>query len=247
MPEGGQLTISARNVSCPDASTVGLSGDFVSVSFRDTGTGIPDGVLSRVFEPFFTTKEVGKGTGLGLSQVYGFTQQSGGTTTITSQLGNGTTVTLYLPRASGQAGEAKRAQAPAVFPSRPGQGRALLVEDNEDVAEITRGRLEELGYGVAHVADGVTAADLVRHRGSEFDLVFSDIVMPGDLTGLDLARLVREEFKGRVSVVLATGYSDVAQSATEEGFIVLRKPYDLEQMHEAISQATGAAHVKVVA
>jgi two-component system NtrC family sensor kinase len=214
----------------------------------DTGAGIPPDVVARVFEPFFTTKEVGKGTGLGLSQVYGFAQQSGGTATIASEPGRGTTVTLYLPRThEAVAAPPEAPRAPEAAPRRERRGRVLLVEDNADVAEIARGRLEEFGYEVAHAPDAGAARLMLRQAEGSVDLVFSDIVMPGEWNGLDLARAVRREHGAGVPVLLATGYSDVAQSAADEGFPILRKPYGEAELREAVAKAIRPRRLKVVA
>ncbi|HEX2555863.1 MAG TPA: ATP-binding protein [Microvirga sp.] len=249
MQAGGRLTVAARNVLSDDAAALGLKGAFVALGMSDTGAGIPPDVLARVFEPFFTTKEVGKGTGLGLSQVYGFAKQSGGTATIASEPGRGTTVTLYLPRTTeavpAAAADEARPSEPA--PRRERRGRVLLVEDNADVAEISRGRLEEFGYEVLHAPDAGTARAMLRQAGGAVDLVFSDIVMPGDWNGLDLARAVRRDYGGEVPVLLATGYSDVAQSAADEGFPILRKPYGEAELREAVAKAIRPRRLKVVA
>jgi two-component system, NtrC family, sensor kinase len=240
MPGSGQLTLAAQNVSFADPETIGHSGDYVAVSLSDTGIGMPPDVLTRVFEPFFTTKEVGKGTGLGLSQVYGFAQQSGGTATAASQPGRGTTVTLYLPRCRDEVagrGASRNDSVPNVMRQAGQRGHVLLVEDNADVADITRGRLEDLGYGVTHVPDATSALALLQRQVNSIDLVFSDIVMPGDLNGLDLARQVRRRHGNQVPILLATGYSDVAQTAIREGFLLLRKPYEVAEMREAIAKA----------
>ncbi|MGY2050092.1 ATP-binding protein [Methylobacterium sp. JK268] len=247
MPEGGRLTIAAQNVSFADPETIGLAGEFVALSLSDTGSGIPPDVLARVFEPFFTTKEVGKGTGLGLSQVYGFARQSGGSAAIASQPGRGTTVTLYLPRTREVPAEPEAPAAPAApAPQDRLRGRALLVEDNGEVAEVSRAHLEELGYTVTHARDVESALDLLRGTDAP-DLVFSDIVMPGPRNGLDLARIIRREHGRRVAVLLATGYSEVARAAASEGFPILRKPFDLPALREAVGRARQKAGLRVVA
>ena len=249
MPNGGRLTVAAQNINLSDTGTLGLVGDFVALCFTDTGAGIPPDVLARAFEPFFTTKEVGKGTGLGLSQVYGFARQSGGAATIASQPGRGTSVTLYLPRTSERESDVPERSRATAEPSQRGEGRGcvLLVEDNPDVAEITKGHLEELGFMVIHAPDATSARELLRRADPAIDLVFSDIVMPGELNGLDLARAVRQEHGLRVPVLLATGYSDVAQAAANEGFPILRKPYATQQLRDALSKALRATRLKVVA
>ena len=249
MPNGGRLTVAAQNITFSDTGALELVGDFVALCFTDTGAGIPPDVLARAFEPFFTTKEVGKGTGLGLSQVYGFARQSGGAATIASQPGRGTSVTLYLPRTSERGSDAPERSRATTEPSRRGEGRGcvLLVEDNADVAEVTKGHLEELGFMVTHAPDVTSARELLRRADPAIDLVFSDIVMPGELNGLDLARAVRQEHGLRVPVLLATGYSDVAEVAADKGFLILRKPYATQQLRDALSKALRATRLKVVA
>ncbi|MBY0298807.1 MAG: response regulator [Methylobacterium sp.] len=246
MPGGGRLTLAAQNVTLADSGTVGLTGEFVALSLTDSGSGIPPDVLARVFEPFFTTKEVGKGTGLGLSQVYGFATQSGGTATVASQPGRGTTVTLYLPRTTDPAQPAPDAQPPRE-PVRRRQdcGRILLVDDNAEVAEITRSYLEELGYSVVKAHGVETALEILR-AADDIGVVLSDIVMPGRRNGLDLARHVRMEYAGQVDVLLATGYSDVAQAAAAEGFAILRKPFDGQQVREALDRVRQRPALTVV-
>jgi two-component system NtrC family sensor kinase len=246
MPDGGRLTIAAQNVALADGSTVGLTGEFVALSLTDTGSGIPPDVLARVFEPFFTTKPQGKGTGLGLSQVYGFATQSGGTATVASQPGRGATVTLYLPRTAEPVRTPSDGRPSAEpVPPRQGLGRILLVDDNAEVAEIARSYLEDFGYGVLK-AQSVDAALEILRASSEFAVVLSDIVMPGAQNGLDLARHVRSEYAGRIAVLLATGYSDVAQAAAAEGFVILRKPYDSQGLREALDRVRPRPILKIV-
>jgi two-component system NtrC family sensor kinase len=235
MSTGGRLTISAENVTLGEGGSLGIAGDFVAVRVADTGVGIPPELIDRVFEPFFTTKDVGKGTGLGLSQVYGFARQAGGTATVASLPGQGTTVSLYLPRATGPITAAPPGAA-APPPVQLGERlTVLLVEDNPGVAEVTQALLEELGYGVVYAAD-VSQARVALGR-ERVDIVLSDIVMPGGASGLDLAREVRRERGGALPVVLATGYSDKAQTAADEGFAILRKPYDASRLHAALTEA----------
>ncbi|HEX8166735.1 MAG TPA: ATP-binding protein [Beijerinckiaceae bacterium] len=231
MPGGGMLTIAARNVAVGDEDAIGIAGAFVALTVRDTGSGIAPDVLPRVFEPFFTTKEVGKGTGLGLSQVYGFATQSGGTATAASAVGSGTTVTLYLPRAAKGAG-VRDARPPEAAPEGGDGGNVLLVEDHAEVAEVARECLEELGWRVTSVSRASAALELIE-AGQRFDLVFSDVVMPGGMSGLDLAHRLRD-IRPDLPVLLATGYSHAVQEGAGEAFTILPKPYTAAKIAAAI-------------
>jgi two-component system NtrC family sensor kinase len=234
MPGGGTLTITARNVAVDEADAMGIEGAFVALAVHDTGAGIAPDVLPRIFEPFFTTKDVGKGTGLGLSQVYGFAIQSGGTATAASTVGSGTTVTLYLPRAAADAG-LRDAHQPEAAPARSdggSDGSVLLVEDNAEVAEVARECLEELGYRVASVARASSALELIE-AGRRFDLVFSDVVMPGGMSGLDLAHRLQDIRPG-LPVLLATGYSHAVQEGAGKTFTIIPKPYTAAKIAAAI-------------
>jgi two-component system NtrC family sensor kinase len=160
-----------------------------------------------------------------------------------AESGRGTTITLYLPRTLEAAdGESAAATEPL---RRSGQGRILLVEDNVDIAEVTRANLEEIGFQVTHVADARSALAALS-PAAKFDVVFSDIVMPGDLNGVDLARILRKEHPS-LPVLLATGYSTVAQSAMDEGFTILRKPYDTAELSACINRTLGVAPLKASA
>jgi CheY-like chemotaxis protein len=183
-----------------------------------------------VFEPFFTTKEVNKGTGLGLSQVYGFAQQMGGYATISSELGVGTSITLYMPRSRAEpiAEEAEREQAQA-----PREAYILVVEDNPEVAEVSAALLEQLGNR-ARVVTSANAALKALTEEPRPDLVFSDIVMAGDMDGIQLARRIREEHPN-LPVLLATGYSKAAERLADE-FPILAKPYQMSQLSRAIGE-----------
>jgi len=241
MPGGGTLSIRVKPVTLKgEATEEGLSGEFVAIRVADTGQGIPPGVLARVFEPFFTTKEVGKGTGLGLSQVYGFARQSGGTATITSAEGRGTAITIYLPR-SHQPPDAPSRPSQTEAPAEPA-GTVLLVEDNDDVAEVGAAYFRQLGYRVRSVAHVQAALAALRLDG-EVDLVFSDILMPGGKNGLDLAREIAVRYPN-IPVLLTTGYSASAQDAVRQGVIVLQKPYDLESLRRNIREAMASAKVR---
>lgn len=235
MPDGGVITVSAENVVLtPDMLDEDISGEFVALSVADTGTGIAADILPKVFEPFFTTKAPDKGTGLGLAQVLGFAQQSGGTVTVSSDLGRGTVITLYLPRAGSGA-------SPAVPSDDPSGAAAsgltvLVVEDNPDVASATAAMLEQLGQKV-RMATGVAIALQAMENGEPVDLVLSDIVMAGNADGIDLARAVRSRWPG-VPVLLATGYSGAAEAVKDE-FPILRKPYQLGELGRAVANLVG--------
>jgi two-component system, NtrC family, sensor kinase len=238
MPTGGTLTITAKPlVLRGKASEEGLRGDFVAIRVADTGAGIPADVLPRVFEPFFTTKDVGKGTGLGLSQVYGFARQSGGTATVTSSARRGTAVTLFLPRTWEVPAPPRQQVATAAV--APAAGTVLLVEDNAEVAEVGKAYFEQLGYRVKQAASAQAGLDLIE-REDDIDLVFSDILMPGAMNGLDLADAVRRRFP-HILVLLTTGYSSSAQDAVRQGFEVLQKPFDLAALERALRDAPKAA------
>ncbi|HEX6859937.1 MAG TPA: PAS domain S-box protein [Caulobacteraceae bacterium] len=228
MPAGGVLTIAARNLTLHGEPDPDLKGDFVGLMVQDTGTGIAPDILARVFEPFFTTKDVDKGTGLGLSQVYGFTQQSGGRATVTSELGVGTTITLYLPRSfktPGQVEEEPDFEAP--------RGACILVvEDNPDVADVSGQLLQELGNRAMIVSDPRAALRAIE-KHDDIDLVFSDIVMAGDMDGIQLARRIREQ-RPDMPILLTTGYSQASERLAGE-FPILPKPFELADLSKAIA------------
>ena len=228
---GGTIAVTAENTSLARGDIAdNLEGDFVALTVADTGQGMPPDILAKVFDPFFTTKGEGKGTGLGLSQVHGFVHQSGGGITIASEMGQGTRITLYLPRTSAD----MNADVPAETQSvSAGACKVLLVEDNPDVAEVTGELLAHMGCETEKVGDAAAALEAVE--GGEFDLMLSDIVMAGPMNGLDLGRAVRKKHPDLL-VVLATGYSDAAGQAAAE-FTVLRKPYNVADLDQAIGDA----------
>lgn len=227
MPGAGLFEITADNH--PDGA-----GDHVRVQVRDTGSGMPPDVLARVFEPFFTTKAVGKGSGLGLSQVYGFCRQSGGTVTVDSTPGVGTTVTMLLPRAAAAA-EAAEA-APAIPTGVPSGARLLLVEDDPLVGSVVASTLHDMGYAVTLVTTGDEALNRLRSP-AEFDLLFSDMVMPGHIGGGKLAQAAATLRPG-LPVILATGYSEEVRMVGE--LRILPKPYRIEELVAAIEQELAA-------
>ena len=237
MPGGGRLCIRAGNCHLPDPldSPDGPAGEFVRIAVTDTGVGMTQEVLSRAFEPFFTTKDASRGSGLGLSQVWGFARQSGGAARIDSTAGTGSTVTLVLPRA--EAPVVDEDGVAAVAPSREGARMAsvLLVEDDIDVAEMLSDVLDSLGHSVRHVPTG-TAALTALQTGPRPDLVITDMMMPGGLSGLALAREIRDRMPG-LPVILATGYSERAAEFRASGLPVLHKPFRAADLEEAIRQA----------
>ncbi|MBV9418875.1 MAG: PAS domain S-box protein [Alphaproteobacteria bacterium] len=235
MPNGGTLRIVARNTTLSSSSPAALNGEFVVLSITDTGTGIPPELLAKVFEPFFTTKEVGKGTGLGLSQVYGFARQAGGDVTVASEQHRGTTVSLYLPRSHGTV-VAEPERTPSVEPIQDA-GTVLIVEDNAQVAEVSTKLFEQLGYSVV-IAERPSEAIKRLEASQGISLVFSDIVMPGDIDGLALARCIRDK-RPTLPILLATGYSAAAERAGAQ-FPILRKPYDLNTLAEAVRSVVSA-------
>ncbi len=235
MPDGGTITLSARNVVLRPGSAAGaLQGDFVALAIIDTGSGMPPEVLARVFEPFYTTKPVGKGTGLGLSQVHGFAIQSGGAATLSSEQGKGTAVTIYLPRSRAEP-SAHVGDGQLAAPDQA-RGTVLLVEDSREVAELTSTLFEQLGFRVVRAEN---ATEALRHlqQGIQFDLLFSDIVMPGAMNGLALAQACRDNFPD-IPVLLTTGYSDAAQLA-DGRFDILRKPFELAVLERAVETVIG--------
>lgn len=225
MPDGGTVTIGARNIVLDDPLH---RGEFVAITVADTGLGIPSDVVDKIFEPFFTTKPIGKGTGLGLSQVHGFAHQAGGTVKVASELGKGTTFTILLPRETAITPSSETLDA---APAR-GSGTVLLVEDNPDVAIVSIGLLEQLGYRVRRVADAESALRELETSGVDF--VFSDIVMPGKMDGLGLAHRLRQ-IRPDLPILLASGYSEAAAGARGD-FPILRKPYEIHELSEAISK-----------
>jgi PAS domain S-box-containing protein len=238
MPEGGTITVGAENMA--GISTGELQGDFVRLYVADTGTGMSPEIVSRVFDPFFTTKDVGKGSGLGLAQVYGFAKQSGGTVRIDSAIGRGTTVSLLLPRSH---------KAPTVSNPQPIDlnvgtslpvfaGCVLVVEDDDEVATLVHEMLSQMGFEVTRAASAAAALGALAN-GRSVDLVLSDIMMPGGMDGLELAREVRRRRPG-LPILLTSGYADAAKhQAQQDGIAILPKPYQTATLAAAISQTLG--------
>ncbi len=238
MPGGGRLILETKNVSIDEtyaAVEIGLKlGDYVQLSVSDTGAGMSDDVRARVFEPFFTTKETGKGTGLGLSMVYGFAQQSNGHISIYSEVGTGTTVNLYLPRHVGD-GDVERPLTSEEPVEHAEEELILVVEDDDRLRKLTLTRLAELGYRTLEAANGAEAL-AVLDDNSEIDLVFSDLVMPGGMSGYELCALVRDRYP-HMKVLLTSGYAEEAvqpERLVEAEVKLLRKPYRLPALADAV-------------
>ena len=231
----GQLTLRLESGRAmpPIRGHAGAAGPFAVVSLIDTGAGIAPEQVGQIFEPFFTTKEVGKGTGLGLSQVFGFTKQSGGDVAVASEVGQGTTFQLYLPEVAG-ALAAKEPQTVA-DPKVDGSGqRVLIVEDNVEVGHFAMQILQDLGYDTTWAANAEDALGRLQQQ-HEFDIVFSDVVMPG-IGGIELAKRIRQDWP-RLPVILASGYSHVLAQEGAHGFELLHKPYSADQLSRVLRQA----------
>jgi signal transduction histidine kinase len=236
MPNGGMLTIEVRNITLDEDTIVGpASGSYIRLSVGDTGGGMARETMDRAFEPFFTTKEVGRGTGLGLSMVYGFVRQSGGHVTIDSALGVGTTVNLYLPSAT----DALDLETDAIqikdVPA--GSGRILLVEDDEDVLSVTSELLTQLGYQVVSARNARDAILLLKGR-DRFDLLFSDVVMPQGVTGVELAREAKRLCNG-IKILLTSGYAEdvLRQHGAMEKFAIIGKPFSRVELAQHVHTA----------
>jgi signal transduction histidine kinase len=233
MPDGGVLEIETRNVVVDEGAVAGcLPGSYVRLSVSDTGCGMPPEVRDRVFEPFFTTKEVGKGTGLGLSMVYGFVRQSGGHIAVESSPGVGTTVALYLPKATQQPDADEESVQAQTIPT--GSDRILMVDDNEDLLEVTSAMLTTFGYQVSCARNGAEALQIIQ-GGQQFELLFSDIVMPSGMNGIELAREARRLNKD-IKILLTSGYArDVLERHRAVGeFPIIDKPFSLADLAQRL-------------
>ncbi len=250
MPQGGRLEIHASNAEPPTWPGVAGSfvGRFVRIDVRDNGPGIAPEVLGRVFEPFFTTKPVGQGTGLGLAQVYGVCTRAGGTATIDSQPGQGTTVRLFFPAAQETTSATTTAmplqRVAAIEPDELAGLRVLIVEDNPEVAVATQSVLETLGCTAQGVVGADDALRRLRHDATAFDLVLTDIVMPGAMDGIGLALSVRS-ICSWLPVVVMSGYSTSMHKATALGIVVLAKPCTPQTLSRAIRDALSRSASKL--
>ena len=242
MPDGGTLTVEARNAQGIPARRghPATTGEFVAVTVSDTGTGIDEALVERIFEPFFTTKEVGKGTGLGLSQVIGFAKQTGGDVVVESAPGGGARFTLYLPRSAEAAPEPA---LPATEEEPPhGHGCILVVEDNTQVGEFATQMLHDLGYGTCWAHTAQAALDMLAAEPDRFDAVFSDVVMPG-MNGVELAQALRDT-RPELPVLLASGYSQVITDEGSHGFELLHKPYSVDTLARALGRMLRESEVE---
>lgn len=239
MPEAGTVQVRAARLRLPPANPYQLPhGLYAELTVTDAGTGIPADVLPHVFDPFFTTKQAGKGTGLGLAQVYGFANRQGGTARITSEQGKGTTVQIILPAAAPGMGVHSDDTQPVTSTARGGS--VLVVDDNKAVADGSRALLEQLGYVVATAESADEALELLTAGKFRPAIVLSDIVMPGSMDGIGLARVLRQRFP-RIHVLLATGFSRDDSEALQAEFHILSKPYSMRELQEGILAAQAKA------
>ncbi|WP_445324144.1 response regulator [Pseudomonas sp. CBC3] len=244
MPEGGSILLQAANA--PNEQVLGCRGDFVRLAVIDSGTGIPDDLRERVFDPFFTTKEIGKGSGLGLAQVYGFARQSGGTVWLDTECGRGTSVIMMLPRSAHVPGQVHIEDARIDESPDVSAGSVLLVDDDEEVAALVGEMLEHLGYQVIHSGSAAAALGALAN-GHRVDVVFSDVMMPGGMNGVELAREIHTRQLG-IPVLLTSGYAEAARKSAEaEGVHVLAKPYRLEELGAALKLAIESAELTSLA
>jgi signal transduction histidine kinase/CheY-like chemotaxis protein len=238
MPNGGKLLLETHRVVLDEAyAQANLDvrpGPYVMLAVSDTGTGMPPGVQQKAFEPFFTTKEVGKGSGLGLSMVYGFVKQSGGHIKIYSEQGHGTTIKLYLPPGEGMI----EAAAPTMPQAEGGAETIFVVEDDTMVRNFVITQLQSLGYNTVAAADSSAALQLIE-AGLSFDLLFTDVVIPGGMSGRELADEVAKRRPG-LKVLYTSGYTDnaiVHHGKLDDGVMLLTKPYRRNQLAEMIRKA----------
>jgi PAS domain S-box-containing protein len=245
MPKGGKLIIETGNITIEDVGSVRgrhpelRPGDYVEICVSDTGGGMKAEVQQRAFEPFFTTKSRGHGTGLGLSMIHGFARQSGGDVTIDSEEGRGTTVRLYLPRLEGLEPAVKKDAVKEAV--RSTGERILVVEDDERVRNLTVKRLTALGYEVLHASDGIAAIKMFE-EGLRVDLVFTDVIMPGGVSGFDVIRRAIE-LDPQTKALMTSGYTeDIAvdqEQAIGSAIRLLRKPYRQAELKQTIREVLG--------
>jgi PAS domain S-box-containing protein len=237
MADEGNLSISVTAVDAIPTlrAHARRSGEFVAVSVTDNGSGIPSDKLEAIFEPFYTTKDVGKGTGLGLSQALGFAKQTGGEIRVISTLGKGSMFTIYLPQADNPVDDAEVAAISAEAAISGRGHHVLVVEDNEEVGQFSTELLHDLGYEIKWVVNAREALALLAEDEFAFDLVFSDVIMPG-MNGVELATVIRERYPG-LPVVLTSGYSSVLAENAHRGFELIQKPYSVEALSRTLRKA----------
>jgi CheY-like chemotaxis protein len=233
MADGGTLVIETANVTLDETYAAQQDevtpGDYVLVAVSDTGAGMAPEILGKVFEPFFTTKDIGKGSGLGLSMVFGFVKQSRGHVTIYSEVGHGTTVKLYMPRSESDVAP----EGSKVVGRTPARGteRILVVEDDESLREVPVQILRRQGYQVVEAGDGKAAIEHIR-GGQPFDLLFTDIVLPGGMTGVEIADAAQRLRPG-IKVLYTTGYTQnavVHNGQFDPGVTLVHKPYRQDEL-----------------
>ncbi len=236
MPDGGELTISTANVRLdgvtPDTPAL-LPGDYICIAVADTGTGMSAEVAARAFDPFFTAKPIGQGTGLGLSMIYGFARQSNGDVTIDSKIGEGTSVSLYLPRHHGGAAAAPVPADPATEPAGSGE-TVLVVEDEPVVRGIMLEMLADQGYRTLEAVDGPSGLRILRDH-QRIDLLVTDVGLPG-MNGRQLADQARE-FRPGLKILFVTGYADsvaMSDGFLQPGMEMVTKPFDLDTLSRRI-------------
>ncbi|MDB5406769.1 MAG: sensory box sensor histidine kinase/response regulator [Rhodospirillales bacterium] len=242
MPQGGTLSLTTRNVAVEPADVAELGdirpGRYVAVALADTGVGMSPDALARAFDPFFTTKGVGKGSGLGLSQLYGFVMQSGGHVTLDSEPGRGTVVTIYLPHTT-QVSEQSQGDAPEP-PRIKGAETVLVVEDDADVLDVAVATLTDLGYRILLAYNGLEALQILE-RDEPIDLLFTDIVMPSGISGVQLAREARR-LRQDIKVLMTSGYTTqtLAQEyGANKEYQIITKPYRQSELAEQVRRALG--------
>jgi PAS domain S-box-containing protein len=244
LPSGGRLVLATANESLEGLAAAELElppGEYVALSVTDTGAGMAPELVARIFDPFFTTKPLGQGTGLGLSMVYGFVRQSGGQVRVSSEVGKGTTMSLYLPRHEGQAAQAQAQADVASVAPRSGRGETvLLIEDQESIRIVVAEVLEGAGYRVVARADGPSGLQVLQGTDS-VDLLITDVGLPGGLNGRQVADAGRVGRPG-LKVLFITGYAEnaaVGSGQLESGMEILTKPFDLESLARRVRALIG--------
>jgi signal transduction histidine kinase/CheY-like chemotaxis protein len=232
MPNGGTIEIAAIN--CPALADHDVEGDFVRLDIADSGVGMTPDILAHAFEPFFTTKEVGRGSGLGLAQAHGFAKESGGVVRIASTPGRGTLVSLFLPRTLKTPAHTPEQMPRAVDDSAPAAAQVLVVEDDDEVAALTIEMINQLGYGTTRVASAEAALGALADRRS-VDIVFSDVMMPGQMNGVELAQEIQRR-RPNLPVLLTSGYAEAARrKAGAKPIKIIPKPYRIDELRDALA------------